>query len=60
MQQSNDVLNYPHPIGCSGLFHSRLCALAARGMDTRRPQHYLGHASITTMSPEPFKDIWRD
>jgi site-specific recombinase XerD len=40
-------------------------ALAARGMDTRRLQHYLGHASITNtvkytaMSPEPFKDIWR-
>jgi site-specific recombinase XerD len=40
-------------------------ALAARGMDTRRHQHFLGHASITNtvrytaMSPEPFKDIWR-
>ena len=36
-----------------------------RGMDTRRLQHYLGHASITNtvrytaISPEPFKDIWR-
>jgi hypothetical protein len=35
-------------------------------MDTRRLQHYLGHASITNtvrytaMSPEPFKDVWRD
>ena len=34
-------------------------------LDTRRLQHYLGHASITNtviytkMSPEPFKDIWR-
>jgi site-specific recombinase XerD len=34
-------------------------------MDTRRLQHFLGHASITNtvrytvMSPEPFKDIWR-
>ena len=33
-------------------------------MDTRRLQHFLGHASITNtvrytaMSPEPFKDIW--
>jgi integrase len=42
-----------------------LYALAARGMDTRRLQHFLGHASITNtvrytaMSPEPFKDIWR-
>jgi CRP/FNR family transcriptional regulator, nitrogen fixation regulation protein len=36
-----------------------------KGMDTRRLQHFLGHASITNtvrytaMSPEPFKDIWR-
>ncbi len=36
-----------------------------RGMDTRRLQHYLGHASIqntvryTQMSPEPSKDLWR-
>ncbi len=40
-------------------------ALANRGMDTRRLQHFLGHAAIgntvryTAMSPEPFKDIWR-
>jgi hypothetical protein len=30
-------------------------------MDTRRLQHFLGHASITNtaMSPGPFKDVWR-
>ena len=31
-------------------------------MDTRRLQHFLGHASITVrytaMSLEPFKNIW--
>ena len=38
---------------------------ANKGMDTRRLQHYLGHASITNtvrypaMSPEPFREIWR-
>jgi type 1 fimbriae regulatory protein FimB len=43
----------------------RFYALAAKGMETRRLQHYLGHASITNtvrytaMSPEPFKDVWR-
>ena len=48
------------------LRHSTGYALANRGMDTRRLQHFLGHASITNtvkytaMSPEPFKDIWRD
>jgi site-specific recombinase XerD len=35
-------------------------------MDTRRLQHFLGHASITNTvrytatPPEPFKDVWRD
>jgi len=35
-------------------------------MDTRRLQHFLGHAGITNtvrytaMSSGPFKDIWRD
>jgi type 1 fimbriae regulatory protein FimB len=47
------------------LRHRTGYALANRGMDTRRLQHFLGHANITTtvrytaMSPEPFKDIWR-
>ncbi len=47
------------------LRHSTGYALANRGMDTRRLQHFLGHASITNtvrytaMSPAPFKDIWR-
>jgi site-specific recombinase XerD len=47
------------------LRHSTGYALAARGMDTRRLRHFLGHAAITNtvrytaMSPEPFKDIWR-
>jgi site-specific recombinase XerD len=47
------------------LRHACGYALANRGMDTRRLQHFLGHASITNttrytaMSPEPFKDIWR-
>jgi site-specific recombinase XerD len=49
------------------LRHSALdgCALAARGMDRRRLQHFVGHAGITNtvrytaMSTEPFKNIWR-
>jgi site-specific recombinase XerD len=53
-------------ISINMLRHSTGYALAAKGMDTRRLQHYLGHAAITNtvrytaMSPEPFKDIWRD
>jgi type 1 fimbriae regulatory protein FimB len=47
------------------LRHACGYALANKGVDTRRLQHYLGHASITNtvrysaMSPEPFRDIWR-
>ena len=47
------------------LRHACGYALANGGMDTRRLQHYLGHASITNtvrysaMSPEPFRDLWR-
>src|SRR5262249_8975517 len=47
------------------LRHATGYALAGRGMDPRRLQHFLGHSSITNtvrytaMSPEPFKDIWR-
>jgi site-specific recombinase XerD len=52
---------------CSRPFARHACgyALANKGMDTRRLQHYLGHASITNtvrytaMSAEPFRDIWR-
>ena len=55
----------PFPVHVHMLRHSTGYALAARGMDTRRLQHFLGHASITNtarytaMSPEPFKNIWR-
>ena len=47
----------------SAYVHQR--ARAVLWSNTRRLQHYLGHASITNtvkytaMSPEPFKDIWR-
>jgi type 1 fimbriae regulatory protein FimB len=53
------------PVHVHMLRHSTGFTLANKGMDTRRLQHYLGHASIsntvryTAMSPEPFKDIWR-
>jgi site-specific recombinase XerD len=53
------------PVHVHMLRHSTGYALANKGMDTRRLQHYLGHSSITktvrytAMSPEPFKDIWR-
>jgi site-specific recombinase XerD len=61
IERAGEAAGLPFPM----LRNSTGYALAARGMDTRRLQHFLGHASITNtvrytaMSPEPFKDIWR-
>src|SRR5262245_4454131 len=65
IERAGRAADLPFPIHVHMLRHSTGYALASRGMDTRRLQHFLGHASITNtvrytaMSPEPFKDIWR-
>jgi type 1 fimbriae regulatory protein FimB/type 1 fimbriae regulatory protein FimE len=65
IERAGEAAKLPFPAHVHMLRHSAGYALAARGMDTRRLQHFLGHASITNtvrytaMSPEPFKDIWR-
>jgi site-specific recombinase XerD len=65
IERAGEAARLPFPVHVHMLRHSTGYALAARGMDTRRLQHFLGHASIThtvrytAMSPEPFKDIWR-
>jgi type 1 fimbriae regulatory protein FimB/type 1 fimbriae regulatory protein FimE len=65
IERADEAAGLPFPVHAHMLRHSTGYALAARGMDTRRLQHFLGHASITNtvrytaMSPEPFKDIWR-
>jgi site-specific recombinase XerD len=65
IERGGEAARLPFPVHVHMLRHSTGYALAARGMDTRRLQHFLGHASITNtvrytaMSPEPFKDIWR-
>jgi integrase len=65
IEYAGEAAGLPFPIHVHMLRHSTGCALAAKGMDTRRLQHFLGHASITNtvrytaMSPEPFKDVWR-
>jgi hypothetical protein len=58
MERAGEAAGLPFP-------HSTDYALAARGMDTRRLQHFLGHAldhtntvRYTAISPEPFKDTW--
>ncbi len=66
IERAGEAAGLPFPVHVHNILrHSTGYALAARGMDTRRLQHFLGHASIkntvryTAMSPEPFKDIWR-
>jgi site-specific recombinase XerD len=65
IEHAGEATGLPFPIHVHMLRHSTGYALAAKGMDTRRLQHFLGHASITNtvrytaMSPEPFKDVWR-
>jgi site-specific recombinase XerD len=61
IERAGEAAGLPFPM----LRHSTGYALAARGMDTRRLQHFLGHDSITNtvrytaLSLEPFTDIWR-
>ena len=65
IERAGETAKLPFPVHVHMLRHSTGYALAGKGMDTRRLQHFLGHASITNtvrytaMSPEPFKDIWR-
>ena len=65
IERAGEAAGLAFPVHVHMLRHSTGYALAARGMDTRRLQHFLGHASITNtvrytaMSPEPFKNIWR-
>ena len=65
IERAGEAAKLPFPVHVHMLRHSTGYALANKGMDTRRLQHFLGHASITNtvrytaMSPEPFKDIWR-
>ena len=65
IERAREAAGLLFPVHVHMLRHSTGYALAARGMDTRRLQHFLGHASIsntvryTAMSPEPFKDVWR-
>jgi site-specific recombinase XerD len=65
IERAGEDAKLSFPVHVHMLRHSCGFALAGKGMDTRRLQHYLGHASITNtvgytaMSPEPFKNIWR-
>ena len=65
VERAGEAAGLPFPVHVHMLRHSCGYALANKGMDTRRLQYYLGHASITNtvrysaMSPEPFRYLWR-
>jgi site-specific recombinase XerD len=65
IERAGEEAKIGFPVHVHMLRHSCGYALAGKGMDTRRLQHYLGHASITNtvgytaMSPEPFKNLWK-
>jgi integrase len=65
IERAGEAAGLPFPVHVHMLRHSCGYALANKGMDTRRLQHYLGRASITNtvrysaMSPEPFRYLWR-
>ena len=54
------------PVHPHMLRHSTGYKLANDGQDTRAIQHYMGHKNIqhtvryTELSPERFKDFWKD
>src|SRR4029077_354008 len=61
VERAGEAARLPFPAHVHMLRHSTGYALAGRGMDTRRLQHFLGHASITNtvrytaMSPDSRK-----
>ena len=65
IERAGEATGMPFPVHVHMLRHSTGYALAARGMDTRRLQHSLGHASITNtvrytaMSPDDADTTYR-
>ncbi len=65
IERAGKAAQLPFGVHVHMLRHSTGYSLAGKGMNTRRLQHYLRHASITNtvrytaMSPEPFKGLWR-
>src|SRR5262249_18998054 len=66
IQRLGKAAKMPFPIHPHMLRHACGYKLANQGVDTRSLQHYLGHKNIqhtvryTELSPERFKDFWKD
>jgi site-specific recombinase XerD len=53
IERAGEAARLPFPVHVHMVRHSTGYALAGRGMDTRRLQHFLGHASITIQCATP-------
>ncbi len=66
LARAGELADLPFPIHPHMLRHAAGYKLANDGHDTRAIQHYLGHRNIThtvrytELSPERFKDFWKD
>ena len=64
--RAGELAKFPFPIHPHMLRHACGFKLASEGQDTRAIQQYLGHKNIThtvrntELSPERFKNFWRD
>ena len=64
--RAGEEAKLPFPVHPHMLRHACGYKLAQAGQDTRAIQHYLGHKNIqhtvryTQLSPERFKDFWKD
>jgi site-specific recombinase XerD len=64
IEHAGEAAGLPLPIHVHMLRHCTGYALAAKGMNTRRLQHFLGHASITNtvrytaISPKLLNGVW--
>jgi type 1 fimbriae regulatory protein FimB/type 1 fimbriae regulatory protein FimE len=66
IMRAGELARLPFPIHPHMLRHACGFKLASEGQDTRSIQQYLGHRNIThtvrytELSPERFKNFWRD
>jgi site-specific recombinase XerD len=66
IERAGEAAGIPFSCHVHMLRHACGHALASRGMDTRRLQHFLGHRSIrntvryTALSADAFRDVWRE
>lgn len=64
--RAGELAGLGFPIHPNMLRHATGYYLASKGQDTRTIQAYMGHRNIqhtvryTELSPERFKDFWRD